>query len=56
MRCRDGVAEEMIAIYQATAVAPMQERPVALFEQVFSLQIGNDARINPGHQDLRSWR
>src|SRR5215204_4666827 len=45
----------MVAIDQAAAVASMQERPMALFEQIFSLQIGNDARINPGHQELRSW-
>jgi len=54
MRCGDGVAQKMIAIDQTTAVAPMEECPVALFEQVFSLKIGNDARINPGHQELRS--
>jgi hypothetical protein len=44
----------MIAIDQAAAVAPVLERPVALFEQIFSLQIVDDARINPGHQELRS--
>jgi hypothetical protein len=54
VRCGDGVAEQMVAIDQATTVAPIQERPVALSEQVFSLEIGNDARINPGHQQLRS--
>src|SRR5918994_1887868 len=45
----------MVTIDQAAAMAAMQERPVALVEQILSLQIGNDARINPGHQELRSW-
>jgi hypothetical protein len=55
MRRGDRVTEEMIAIDQATTVAPVQEQPVTLFEQVFSLEIGNNARIYPGHQELRSW-